>query len=77
MSVLGLEIFPFSQPFDPKYLLQYVKLVFTRLSQKLPLLSYGGLCFRLKEAMRRKFFRLMYDKAVDNLSYSRYLQQLR
>ena len=54
-----------------------MKLVFTTLSKKLHLLSYGGLHFRLKEATRRKIWRLIYDKAIDNLNYSRYLQRLR
>jgi len=43
-----------------------VKPVFTTLSKKLHLLSHGGLHFRLKEATRRKIFRLICDKVVDN-----------
>ena len=74
---LGLETFLLVDHFDPKFSLRSVKLVFTILSKKLLLLSYGGLHFRLKEATRRKTFRLIYDKAVDNLNYSRFLQRLR
>ena len=46
---LGLEIFLLTDHFDPNYLLQCVKPVFTTLSKKLHLLSHGGLQFRFKE----------------------------
>ena len=55
---LGLETFLLPDHFDPKYLPQYVKPVFTILSKKLPSLSHGGLHFRFKETTRRRTFRL-------------------
>ena len=60
---LGLETFLLTDHFDPNYLLQCVKPVFTTLSKKLYLLSHGGLHFRLKEATRRRTFRLKGDHA--------------
>ena len=54
---LGLEFF-LPDHFDPKYLPQCVKPVFTILSKKLPSLNHGGLRFRLKENTRRRTFRL-------------------
>ena len=60
---LGLGTFLLTDHFDPKYLLQCVKPVFTTLSKKLHLLSHGGLHFRLKEAMHRKTFRLKRNHA--------------
>ena len=55
---LGLEIFLFADRFDPNYLLQRVKPVFTTLSKKLHPLSHGGLLFRFKETTHRRTFRL-------------------
>ena len=60
---LGLEIFLLTDHFDPNYLLQCVKPVFTTLSKKLHLLSHGGLQFRFKETTRRRIFRLEGDHA--------------
>ena len=60
---LGLEIFLLPDHFDPKYLPQCVKPVFTTLSKKLHSLSHGGLHFRLKETTRRKILRLKGDHA--------------
>ena len=60
---LGLETFLLTDHFDPNYLLQCVKLVFTTLSKKLHSLSHGGLHFRFKETTRRKTFRLKGDHA--------------
>ena len=60
---LGLETFLLTDHFDPNYLLQCVKLVFTTLSKKLHSLSHGGLHFRLKETTRRKILRLKGDHA--------------
>ena len=60
---LGLEIFLLTDHFDPNYLLQCVKPVFTTLSKKLHSLSHGGLHFRFKETTRRKTFRLKGDHA--------------
>ena len=60
---LGLEIFLLPDHFDPKYLPQCVKPVFTTLSKKLPSLNHGGLHFRLKENTRRRTFRLKGDHA--------------
>ena len=86
-SVQTLEIFLLPDHFDPNYLPQCVKPVFTTLSKKLHSWSHGGLHFRLKtravepsdlrEATHRKTFQLTYNQAVDNLNYSRYLQRLR
>ena len=55
---LGLETFLLADRFDPNYLLQCVKPVFTTLIKKLHLLSHGGLHFRFKETTRRRTFRL-------------------
>ena len=60
---LGLETFLLTDHFDPNYLLQCVKPVFTTLSKKLHSLSHGGLHFRLKETTRRRTFRLKGDHA--------------
>ena len=60
---LGLETFLLTDHFDPNYLLQCVKLVFTTLSKKLHSLSHGGLHFRFKETTRRRTFRLKGDHA--------------
>ena len=60
---LGLGTFLLTDHFDPKYLLQCVKPVFTTLSKKLHSLSHGGLHFRFKETTRRKTFRLKGDHA--------------
>ena len=85
---LGLETFLLADRFDPNYLLQRVKPVFTTLSRKLHPLSHGGLhsCLKKprtvepsgsKEATRRKIFRLTYNKAVDDLDYSQAQQRRR
>ena len=55
---LGLETFLLADRFDPNYLLQCVKTVFTTLSKNLHPLSHGGLHFRFKETTRRRTFRL-------------------
>ena len=55
---LGLEILLLADHFDPNYLLQCVKTVFTTLSKKLHPWSHGGLYFRFKETTRRRTFRL-------------------
>ena len=55
---LGLETFLLADRFDPNYLLQRVKPVFTTLSKKLHSLSHGGLLFRFKETTHRRTFRL-------------------
>jgi len=55
---LGLETVLLADRFDPNYLLQRVKTVFTTLSKKLHLLSHGGLQFRFEETTRRRTFRL-------------------
>ena len=60
---LGLETFLLTDHFDPNYLLQCVKPVFTILSKKLHSLSHGGLHFRFKETTRRRTFRLKGDHA--------------
>ena len=60
---LGLETFLFPDHFDPKYLPQCVKPVFTTLSKKLHSLSHGGLYFRLKETTPRRIFRLKGNNA--------------
>ena len=60
---LGLETFLLADRFDPNYLLQCVKPVFTTLSKKLHSLSHGGLHFRFKETTRRRTFRLKGDHA--------------
>ena len=60
---LGLEIFLLPDHFDPKYLPQCVKPVFTTLSKKLPSLNHGGLHFRLKAHTRRRTFRLKGSRA--------------
>ena len=60
---LGLETFLLTDHFDPNYLLPCVKPVFTTLSEKLHLLSHGGLQFRFKETTRRRTFRLKGDHA--------------
>ena len=60
---LGLEIFLLADRFDPNYSLQCVKPVFTTLSEKLHLLSHGGLQLRFKETIRRRIFRLKGDHA--------------
>ena len=85
---LGLETFLLADRFDPNYLLQRVKPVFTPLSRKLHPLNHGGLHsglrkprtvepFGSKEATRRKIFRLTYNKAVDDLNYSQAHQRLK
>ena len=55
---LGLVTLLLTDHFDPNYLLQRVKPVFTTLSKKLHSLSHGGLHFRFKETTRRRTFRL-------------------
>ena len=60
---LGVEIFLLPDHFDPNYLPQCVKPVFTTLSKKLPSLNHDGLHFRLKENMRHRTFRLKGSRA--------------